>query len=334
MPNRKVALLAAAALAGTLALTGCSNSSESSSPASAPYVGPAGDGAADKAIDPALDPAAAGGGAGADAQAAPPGTGNQAPAPVDQDRSLIYTGTITVKVDSVTAMADRAIAAAIGAGGFVGGDNRVIDEDRSQATLILRVPTERFNSTLDAIAKLGEEESRQIQAQDVTDQIVDLDARVATQEASVNRVRDLLARAQTIADIVSLETELTRRQADLDSLKQRRAKLGGLAELATITAVLHAPAAAGAPEVKPETGFLAGLKDGWDGFLASVAIVLTIAGWLLPWVLAIGLPIWLVLWLLRRRRRPTTPPVTSVPVTPVLAPAPGSTSTPPSTPDA
>jgi hypothetical protein len=312
MPKRKIALLAAAALAGTLALAACSGGSPSSTDAAAPAGAP-GFAENEKAGEGGAAPPA--GDTNAQSQS---GTGNQAPTTIDEDRSLIYTGTITVKVDSVSAMADRAIAAAIGAGGIVAGDNRVIDEDRSQATLILRVPTARFSSTLDALAKLGEEESRQVQTQDVTDQIVDLDARVATQEASVSRVRDLLGRAQTIAEITNLESELTRRQAELDSLKQRRAKLGGLVALSTITAVLHAPAAAGAPE-EPETGFLAGLKNGWDGFLASVAIVLTVAGWLLPWAIAIGLPVWLVLWLLRRRRRPAL--VAQPAVAPAAAPA-------------
>ena len=192
-----------------------------------------------------------------------------------EERSLIYTGTITVKVTQVAQAADQAIAIATGLGGVVGGDNRTIDEDRSQAILVLRVPAERFSSTLDAMAKLGTEESRQVQATDVTDSMVDLDARVATQEASVNRVRDLLARAQTIGEIVALESELTRRQADLDSLKQRRAKLSGLVALATITVVLRGPAAKVEGPTEPETGFLAGLKAGWKGFLASVKIVLT-----------------------------------------------------------
>ncbi len=231
--------------------------------------------------------------------------------------------------------ADQAIAIATGLGGVVGGDNRTIDADRSQAVLVLRVPAERFSSTLDAMAKLGTEESRQVQAQDVTDSLVDLDARVATQEASVSRVRDLLARAQTIGEIVALESELTRRQADLDSLKQRRAKLSGLVALATITVVLRGPAAAVEGPTEPETGFMAGLKAGWKGFLASVKIVLTVAGWLLPWAIAIGAPLWFLLWFTNRRRRArisgTTPPA------PLLAPAlpraptipPGSTTPPP-----
>ena len=204
-------------------------------------------------------------------------------------------------------------------GGVVAGDNRTIDADRSQAVLILRVPSERFSSTLDAMAKLGTEESRQVQAQDVTDSLIDLDVRVATQEASVSRVRDLLARAQTIGEIVALESELTRRQADLDSLKQRRAKLSGLVALATITVVLRGPAAAVSGPTEPETGFMAGLKAGWKGFLASVKIVLTVAGWLLPWAIAIGVPLWLVFWLSRRRRRARMS--SPIPPAPLLAPA-------------
>jgi hypothetical protein len=156
---------------------------------------------------------------------------------------------------------------------------------------------------------------RGIQTQDVTEDLVDLDARLATQEASVERVRALLARAQTIGEIVSIESELTQRMAELDSLKQRRERLGGLVALSTITLNLRGPDSPGLAE--PESGFLAGLKSGWAGFLASVEIVLTIVGWLLPFALVIGPPVWLLVWLLRRRRtRPATPAAQTPPTTP------------------
>jgi Domain of unknown function (DUF4349) len=329
--------IALAAALSVLALAGCSSSDSGSSTAAEPYA------ANDQANRgaPAIAPEAAQPGAvDADAQkpaaggpGAQPAPDQNQPAPVDE-RSLIYTGSITIKVDSVQAAADRAIATGIGAGGFVSGDNRTIDDKRSQATLILRVPADRFTSTLDALAKIGQEQTRQVNAQDVTDQLVDLNARVATQEASVSRVRDLLARAQTIAEITSLETELTRRQADLDSLKQRREKLSGLVALATITVVLLGPEAAVNGPAEPETGFLAGLKAGWKGFLASVKIVLTIAGWLLPWAIAIGLPLWGLIVFSRRRRRPRPVPAGAAPsiLTPATptpaAPPPPSTSAP------
>jgi hypothetical protein len=93
--------------------------------------------------------------------------------------------------------------------------------------------------------------------------------------------------------------------------------------------VLHGPAATVAGPTEPETGFLAGLKAGWKGFLASVKIVLTVAGWLLPWAIAILLPLWLVLMLTRRRRARKSPPP---PPAPLLAPASARPTTPPGPP--
>jgi len=236
-----------------------------------------------------------------------------------QERTLIYTGTITVQVESVAPAADEAIAVVVGLGGFVAGDNRTIDENRSQATLVLRVPADQFSSTLDRLARLGTEQSRQVQAQDVTEELVDLDARIATQQASVDRVRELLARAETIAEIVSLESELTRRQAALDSLIQRRATMAGLVDLATITLILQEPSRSAEEEV--ETGFVPGLRAGWKGLLVSLEVLLTLTGWLLPWAVVFGLPTLAIVLAVRRRRR-RRQPVTAPPA-PVAGPPSG-----------
>ena len=83
----------------------------------------------------------------------------------------------------------RAIAAARDAGGSVSADQRTLDNDRSVATLTLRVPSTAFTSTVEKVAKLGTEVSRSVQSQDVTESLVDVDARIATQRASVDRVR-------------------------------------------------------------------------------------------------------------------------------------------------
>jgi hypothetical protein len=291
-PHARIGALLTALIVAALTVSGCSSDSSPS--------GATDDSAQFGDRDPGLaaPPVAEGEAGGADAGDAPL-------APL-QERSLVYTATITVEVESVARAADEANALAIGVGGIVAGDQRTIEEDGSQATLVLRVPAERFSSTLDDLADLGTEQSRQVQAEDVTEQLVDLEARIATQQASVDRIRELLARAATIGEIVSLESELTRRQADLDSLVQRRETMSGLVDLATITVVLHGPSGP-VEEEETETGFLAGLRSGWDGFLASVTIVLTIIGWLLPFAIAIGAPVIVILWILRLRRRRRVP---------------------------
>jgi hypothetical protein len=236
-------------------------------------------------------------------------------------RSIIYSANVAVTVPDVNKAAEDATAAARDAGGSVSADQRTLDNDRSVATLTLRVPSTAFTSTVEKVAKLGTEVSRSVQSQDVTENLIDVDARIETQRASVDRVRALLAQANTIGEVVSIESELTRREADLDSLVQRKDKLSGLVALSTITVTLRGPAAP-APPTPPgdEGGFWGGLKSGWHAFLVSAKGVLLVVGWLLPWALVIGIPIWAVLYVRRRlrRNRPTPVPASL----PTLAPAP------------
>jgi hypothetical protein len=71
--------------------------------------------------------------------------------------------------------------------------------------------------------------------------------------------------------------------------------------------VLLDPQAAVVAKDDGPAGFLGGLKGGWDALVASLAVVLTVLGALLPWLIALGIPIWAAIYLFRRyaRRRPT-----------------------------
>jgi hypothetical protein len=265
-------------------------------------------------------PAQTGGGAGdAPGQNAPAKAGPaQVPADQPVQRSIIYTGTITLRVDDVPAAAATIASLATGAGGFVGGDQRQLDADHSTATLTLRVPAEKFAGTLDAIGRDGQEKSRSISTDDVTATVIDLDARIKTQQASVDRMRDLLAKAQSITDVATVEAELSKREADLESMQAKQRNLADLTALSTITVTLLGKDAVAAKP--PATGFVGGLQHGWHAFLGAVDGLLTVLGALLPFLVVVGIP--LVVWLrLRRRRRAGTP--TAMPQPPAFLPPPG-----------
>jgi hypothetical protein len=271
----------------TVALAGCSSSSSSDSASSSSA------GFADKQAAPQ-----AGGGTAKDQVAESPDLG------IDQ-RSIIYTGSITVRVKDVTVAATQASAAATGVGGFVGGDERNSGTESGgpdTASIILRVPAEKFNAVVQQLAGLGTEEKRQTSTQDVTEQTVDLDARITVQQASVNSARQLLGKAKTLSDLVMLEKEVASRESDLASLQAKKRKLADLTALSTITAVLLGPSAPAPAEEKTPTGFLGGLGGGWHALLATLAVLLTVLGALLPWLLALGLPALAVFYLVRRRR--------------------------------
>ncbi len=303
--RRRALALATVGLVAVLVAGACSAGGEqSASDSAAPGAGGPADARGAK-VGADTDQAAAGGSGAADLR-------------VDQ-RSIIYTGTMQVRVNDVDAAARTATARAREAGGFVGGDQRTSESTDARAELTLRVPADRFIAVIDGLAALGEQERREIHTEDVTEETVDLDARIATQRARVDSARKLLARANSINDLVSLENEVGRREADLASLEAKKRKLADLTALSTITVTFVGPHATPAPapaKEKHDLGFLVGLRGGWSAFRNALTVTLTVLGAVLPFALVIGIPVALVLWASRRRRARGTPPAGPAPMVP------------------
>jgi hypothetical protein len=172
----------------------------------------------------------------------------------------------------------------------------------ASSTTTLRVDPGRVDALLRDLSALGTVVSSSRSSDDVTAEVADVGARVSNAEASVARVRALMARAGSIGDVVALEGELSRRQGDLEALQARQRTLADQTAQASITVTL---VDSGAPvqTATADTGFLAGLRAGWDAFTSALVVALTVVGALIPFLLLL-LPLaafgW---WLLRRGRR-------------------------------
>jgi Domain of unknown function (DUF4349) len=252
---------------------------------------------------------ASGAGGGAAMDAAPPdsarqsapGAPTQVATPLEVGRSLVRTAQVAVEIDDPAAGTGRVRTVTAALGGSVAEEYSTDSSSR----LTLRVPAPSLDKLIDAIAGLGHVTSRSGQVVDATDQVVDLNARVASQQASVVRVRALLGRATTIGDIVSIEAELSRREADLDSLTGRLAALRDQVALSTLTVEISKPGVTVEPPVA--AGFVSGLVAGWDGLRAVASAVGVAAGFLSPFlaVLAVlGGIAWLGRRMIRSRRAP------------------------------
>ncbi|WP_327681612.1 DUF4349 domain-containing protein [Kitasatospora sp. NBC_00458] len=332
--RRGAAALAAVAVAAVVA-GGCS-ASEGKGDMSA-RAGTAAAAAGDAAAAPApAAPEVAGVAPSAAPKAAPEagtGTGGEAGAgkpaavPVVDTRQIAYSAQLSVRVAKTDTALARARELATGAGGYVasetvsgygaqpgggGGGKRPVDMDPpgpQNGQLTVKVPSAAFQQTLDQLAGLGEVLSRRSQADDLTQQVADVGSRVQTQQASVDRVRALMAQAKTLGEITSLEGELSRREADLESLQKQLKELSAKTSLSTITLDVRQKADTPAPDEPDadddEDGFWdsvgSALGGGW-GVLAAIVrgIAVAIAA-AVPFLLVAG-PVALVLWVLRRRR--------------------------------
>ena len=147
---------------------------------------------------------------------------------------------------------------------------------------------------MDALARVGKVEHQSRQSEDVTTKVLDNEARVRAAERAIRQIEVLLGRANALRDIIAIESDLARRQADLDSLKSQQAWLEDQTSLSTINVQLSRPGAAPPEEAR---GFLAGLGSGWDAMRTSSVVLLTVLGAVLPFavlVALVGVPLWIV----------------------------------------
>ncbi|MEU1367956.1 DUF4349 domain-containing protein [Streptomyces sp. NPDC005803] len=278
--------LAAGLLTAVLALSGCGAASDSSDAASD-----------ERAAAPAGQKKADASAAGAEEGAAKPGAPAKRNPPAATH--VIRTASLSVEVRSASKAAAAAREVAQNAGGLVADETtEQVDETHDSSHLVLRVPQDEYDDVLRKLSGAGKLLSRTSAAKDVTDQVVDIDSRIATQRASVARVRTLMDRADKLADVVSLEGELSSRQASLESLLAQQASLKDRTTLATITLDLTEPEAE--PEKDEDPGFLDAVAGGWHAFLTMLRWLAMAVGATAPF-LAVG-AVLLVLWRLLRRR--------------------------------
>jgi len=127
-------------------------------------------------------------------------------------------GRIGVQVTSLGAASDRLERSANGFGAQV---TRATVEERERAEYFIRVPPERLDALMDSVAALGDVESRSVGVEDVTERVIDAEARLNSLRASRDRLRQLLERAGTVQDVIAVERELARVQGEIQSLEAR-----------------------------------------------------------------------------------------------------------------
>ena len=217
-----------------------------------------------------------------------------------ENRQIVSRGTIDVRVDDLdTAM--EAIQGLVDDGGGIVFAEETDLRDGALSRVTLKVPPAGFRAALDALAELGEVQTQSVSTDDVTEQVVDLDSRIATSEASVNRLRLLLARAERIQDITQIESQLLQRETELETLRGQRRTIESQVALATVDVILRAERTSPPPPEPVEeaqTGFTDGLRGGVDALRTFAVGLSAVAGALLPW-----LPFLLIGALVTRRWR-------------------------------
>jgi hypothetical protein len=242
-------------------------------------------------------------------------SGNAASAPdkgiptvvVSGDRNLILTAKIDMRSKDPWATSDRAQAIASGLGGDVLNLSQSGTADTRSASLTIRVPSSRFGDALQQLKSIeGEVQTSGVSAQDVTDQFIDLQARLTAKQAEEQRYIAILNRANTIDEILkvdaslgSVRTQIEQLTAQINSIKQRTDFSTISMSISTLS-VLPGDTTTKVWDPSKTVGRALAALGAMMQVFADVVIWLVVFGWL-------PLIAFAVLIFAARMRRPTAP---------------------------
>jgi hypothetical protein len=217
---------------------------------------------------------------------------------------IVKTGSLSLRVQRGV-FQDRFQQATLVAGrygGFVASSQTGQGKHRS-GSLVIRVPADRFEQALGDLKRLGRIESQSISGQDVTGQVVDLEARLRNWQAQETVLLRLMAKADTIEDSIVVQRQLQEVQLAIEELRGQLRVLDDQTAFATVTLSM---AEVGFVPARSKTDGLS-FGRGWqlavDGFVAVFAAVLVGLGYLIPLGL-IALAVLAGMLGYRRLRRP------------------------------
>jgi len=151
------------------------------------------------------------------------------------DRKIVKRGALRVAVRGIEANAALVREQFEIAGGRVAGSQ---SHEGTSLSLFGAVPAARLESTMDAIAELGDVESRSLSTDDVTEEYADTSTRLANDLALRDRLRALLERATDVDDVLAIERELTRLQSEIETRQGRIDRLGKDVEMSSLEVTL------------------------------------------------------------------------------------------------
>lgn len=222
-------------------------------------------------------------------------------------QQIIYTASLTVRAKDVSAAADTASGYVTSAGGYVSNEQQATASDGRQVANIsmeFKIPVAMYPMVLPRLRKhIGTELSFSEQAQDVTQQVADIGSRVSSAQAAIAQLRDLLAKAGSVSDLLSVQQEINTQEASLESLQAQQQALAHSTSYATVSLTLVTKARPGVTTGHPSSGgFTGGLKAGWHALAIVVTGLLTGLGAMLPFVIPVALLAGVAYYLLTRRR--------------------------------
>jgi hypothetical protein len=221
------------------------------------------------------------------------------------DTKIIKTGQVTIEVPQVPAAIDRVRDIAVSNGGYLSSSSiDTSQNDRKTGYAAIRIPAEKFDSVMQALAPLGKVISSSEQRSDVTEQYVDLTIQNKSYHTQLENYYRLMAKADKVEDIIKIQAQIDQITMSLNQIEGRLRYLNSQIDLSTINVNLQEPEPVGG-----ETGhsFVTAINAGIGGFFAFIdTVIFLFLTFLIPILAAII--IYVAYWWQKKQKGAAAPP--------------------------
>ncbi len=230
-------------------------------------------------------------------------------APIAVERKIIRNADLQLEATAPEEAQQKITQIAESKGGFVVESTQSSSDakamTRDNVTMTVRVPSAKFDEALNEILQTASRVIvESVKGQDVTEEFIDIEARLKTQKALEAQFLEIMKRSNSVEDALNVQTEIARVRGEIEKIEGRKRFLESQASLSTVKIKLQSPTAFSANS----TGFLNQLKeafgDGFDAALNFILILIRVLIALLPFLILIVLPIYLLVrYILRKNRK-------------------------------
>ena len=220
-------------------------------------------------------------------------------------RMIIRTGSMGVEVEKYDD-AEKIVADVVKKnGGYISNTNSSQNSSgKKQGTLVLKVPADKYDALISEVSVVGKVMSQNINANDITEEFIDLEAREKTQKELEQRLLKLLSeKTARLTDVVEVEQKLASVRQVIESLDGRLRYLKNQSDMSTLTLSLYEPAML---TTSSGGGFFyelgQGVKSGLRGFTDILRGMITLIIALLPIIILVLIIFWIIKRIIKKRK--------------------------------
>ncbi|MBS7622768.1 DUF4349 domain-containing protein [Candidatus Bathyarchaeota archaeon] len=208
-----------------------------------------------------------------------------------QERMVIYNGYLLIETGDLAGTVEKIRTLAERYGGYVAGTSRSTFGNQATAEISIRIPQDKFHTSIREIETYGKVLDERTTSEDVTEHYIDLKARLKNLQTLEKNLVELLARAETVDEILKVEQELGRVRGEIDSLQGQINYIERNVTMSLITVSLREPTP---PFTPPGMDWGETFEIALRGFFAVIRGLIVLVVSLLPIMFLVGVPAYFI----------------------------------------